>query len=143
MTPLWFAAVAFVGCGAQDPLDSPSEQAQSLSAVADSSKYSADCKSVDPTSDATVAIREHGAVFSAVVKQTKPVRVHKRFSPLVNQWSGDFDNFSDVDGLFHVLIGPPESPANVELYSDKAQTHALINLPPGHLGCTFQGTTQH
>jgi hypothetical protein len=140
MAPLWLAAAAFLGCGAQDPFDGPSEQAQGL---ADSSGYSADCKSINPASDATVAIRKRGSVYRALVKQTRPVFVHQKFAPLVNQWSGDFDNFSDVDGFFHVLVGLAESPANVELYADKAQTQPLINLPPGQLACTFVGMTQH
>jgi hypothetical protein len=123
-----------------------SEEAETLATKADSptSGYSAHCKSLDPKSDATVSIHLLASGrYGGHVKQTQPVNVNRTFWHLSNMWSGDFDNFTSQDGLFHVLVGPPESPANVEYYGDAQRTQVLVDLEPGLLGCTFQGTTQH
>jgi hypothetical protein len=140
---LLFAALA--GCDGTAAIGT-SQEAETLAAEAESptSGYSADCKSLDPKSDATVTIhRLTASRYGGHVTQTQPVKVDRTFWHLSNMWSGDFDNFTSQDGLFHVLVGPQQSPANVEYYGDAQHTRVFIDLEPGLLGCTFQGTTQH
>jgi hypothetical protein len=103
------------------------------------------CKSADPTSDATVTIRQthvESGEFRANVEQHVPLTVQRRVHPVCASWSGHFFNFEDgpfEQESFHVRtrgLGASDGD-NLQLWSDKKHTKTLIDLDVGHLTCTI------